>query len=259
MSAAEIVDKRYALVLAAGRSTRFKSSLPKVIHSLCGKPLIGHILESLRILDLEKTFVVVSPGENRVKDAVATFDVDFVVQEEPLGTGHAVMSAIPLLNPLSGSLLVITGDTPMIRPATLIRLFETREEYDADELLLTATYENPQGYGRIIRNPKGEVVDIVEEKDSTAEQKKTLEVNTGLACFKIDTLWHGLSYLSRDNAAGEYYLTDLVRIFYRLGHTIITVESEHQDETLGINSLEELALAEENIREEEFRRKKKEV
>ena len=127
MSNPEIDDKRYALVLAAGNSSRFKSPLPKVVHPLCGKPLIVHILERLRSLDLEKTFVVVGHSENVVKDAVADYNVDFVVQEEPLGTGHAVMSATPLLKQLSGSLLVISGDTPMIRLPTLEQLFETRE------------------------------------------------------------------------------------------------------------------------------------
>ena len=251
MSAAEIDDKRYALVLAAGKSTRFRSHLPKVIHPLCGRPVLAHILEKLRSLDLDKIFVVVGHGEDRVKDAVAGFDVDFVVQEEPLGTGHAVMSAIPRLNHLSGSLLVIAGDTPMIRLATLIMLFETREEHNADEVVLTATHENPHGYGRMIRDPKGEAVDIVEEKDATADQKEIREINTGIACFRIDTLLKGLSHLSQDNAAAEYYLTDLVRIFCRLGHTVVTLESEHPDETLGINSLEELALAEEKMKEEE--------
>lgn len=259
MSNPEIDDKRYALVLAAGNSSRFKSPLPKVVHPLCGKPLIVHILERLRSLDLEKTFVVVGHSENVVKDAVADYNVDFVVQEEPLGTGHAVMSATPLLKQLSGSLLVISGDTPMIRLPTLEQLFETREKHDADEVLLTAIHENPQGYGRIIRDPKGEAVDIVEDKDATAGQKETREVNTGIACFKINTLLEGLSHLSQDNAAGEYYLTDLVHIFCSLGHTVLTVRSEHPDEALGINSLEELAEAEGKMKEKESRIQKKEV
>jgi bifunctional UDP-N-acetylglucosamine pyrophosphorylase/glucosamine-1-phosphate N-acetyltransferase len=244
MAAPEIEDKRYALVLAAGKSRRFKSPLPKVIHPLCGKPLLVHILEKLRRLDLEKTFVVVGHADTMVQDAVADYNVDFVVQETPLGTGHAVMSATPWLKQLSGSLLVISGDTPMIRRPTLEHLFETREKHDADEVLLTAIQENPQGYGRIIRDPRGHAVDIVEDKDATAGQKETREINTGIACFKINTLLEGLSHLSQDNAAREFYLTDLVRIFCSLGHTVITVMSEHPDEALGINSLEELAQAE---------------
>ncbi|MEE8349127.1 MAG: NTP transferase domain-containing protein [Acidobacteriota bacterium] len=251
MSAAKIDDKRHALVLAAGKSTRFKSSLPKVVHPLYGRPLLAHILDKLLILDLANTFVVVSRDENRVKAAVANYDVELVVQEEPLGTGHAVMSAIPLLSSLSGSLLVVTGDTPMIGLETLRQLFETREEHDAAEVVLTAIHENPKGYGRIIRDPKGEALDIIEEQDATADQKETCEVNTGIACFKIESLLKGLSHLSKKNAAGEYYLTDLVRIFRSLGDTVATVESEHPDETLGINSLEELYLVEEKMKKEE--------
>ena len=248
MGASGIDDKRYALVLAAGKSRRFKSPLPKVIHPLCGQPLLVHILEKLRSLDIEKTFVVVGLGDDAVREAVADYDVDFVVQEEPLGTGHAVMSAALMLNPLSGSLLVIAGDTPMIRLPTLQQLLETREEHDADEVVLTAFHENPHGYGRIVRDPKGEAVDIVEEKDATADQKEIREVNTGIACFRISTLLKEISRLSQDNAAEEYYLTDLVHIFSSLGHTVITLKSEHPDETLGINSLEELAQAEEKMK-----------
>ena len=132
----------------------------------------------------------------------------------------------------------------MIRLPTLKQLFETRDKHNADEVLLTAIHENPQGYGRIIRDPNGEAVDIVEEKDATAGQKEIREVNTGIACFQINTLLKGLSHLSQDNAAREYYLTDLVRIFCSLGHTVITVTSEHPDEALGINSLEELVEVE---------------
>ncbi|MEE2840633.1 MAG: NTP transferase domain-containing protein [Acidobacteriota bacterium] len=256
MSAPAIGDKRYALVLAAGRSTRFKSPIPKVVHPLRGRPLLVHILEKIQSLDLEKTLVVVGHGDAMVKDTVADYGVEFVVQEEPLGTGHAVMSASPLLKKLSGSLLVISGDTPMVRIQTLERLFEARKKHHADEIVLTGAYEDPQGYGRIIRDHKGEAVDIIEEKDATADQKEIREVNTGIACFKIDTLLQGLSHLSRNNAAGEYYLTDLVRIFCGLGHTVRTLQSSYPDETLGINSLEELAQAEEKMREEEDRRQK---
>jgi len=255
MSAPAIGDKRYALVLAAGRSTRFKSPIPKVVHPFCGKPLLVHILEKLRSLAFEKTLVVVGHGDTQVKDAVADYGVDFVVQEEPLGTGHAVMSASPLLKPLSGTLLVTSGDIPLIRIQTLTQLFEAQEKHNADEIVLTAAHEDPQGYGRIIRNHKGEAVDIIEDKDATADQKEIREVNTGIACFKIGTLLEGLSHLSRDNAAGEYYLTDLVRIFCRLGHTVRTLQCTHPDETLGINSLEELAQAEEKMKKEDRRQK----
>ena len=247
-------NKRYALILAAGKSTRFKSLIPKVVHSLCGKPLVVHVLDKLENLGIEKTFVVVSRAHDLVKHAVDRHGVDCVVQDEPLGTGHAVMAAIPSLKEISGSLLVLSGDTPMIRSETLKRLLETRERQNADQVLLTAAYEDPQGYGRIIRDEKDEAVDIVEEQDATPEQKAICEINTGIICFKINSLLNGLSRLSRSNAAQEYYLTDLLRIFRSRGQKVVTIESEHPHETRGINNREELSLAESRLRAEITRR-----
>lgn len=241
--------KRYALVLAAGKSTRFKSATPKVTYPLCGKPMISHVLDKLEDLHIERTFVVVGPESQSVKDAVASYTVAFVVQEEPLGTGHAVMAAAPLLKDVSGSLLVLCGDAPLITTETLRELLETREVEDADQVVLTATLEDPQGYGRIIRDRQGNVIDIVEERDARPEQRAIREINTGFHCFKISSILEELSKLSPANAAQEYYLTDLLRIFYDRGKKVVTLATDDPDETRGINDLEQLALAERKLKE----------
>ncbi len=241
--------KRYALVLAAGKSTRFKSATPKVTYPLCGKPIISHVLDKLKNLDIEKTFVVVGPESQSVKNAVASYPVAFVVQEEPLGTGHAVMVAQPLFKDLSGSLLVLCGDSPLIRTETLRQLLETREVENADQVVLTATLEDPQGYGRIIRDRQGNAVDIVEEKDARPEQRAIREINTGFHCFKISSILEEVSQLSPANAAQEYYLTDLLRIFCGHGKKVVTLATDDPDETRGINDLEQLAWAEAKLKE----------
>jgi len=242
-------EKRYALVLAAGKSTRFKSVTPKVTYLLCGKPIISHVLDRLENLDIEKTFVVVGPESQSVKDAVASYPVAFVVQEEPLGTGHAVMAAAPLLKELSGSLLVLCGDAPLITTETLRQLLETREVEDADQVVLTATLEDPQGYGRIIRDRQGNAIDIVEEKEARPEQRAIREINTGFHCFKISSILEELSQLSPANATQEYYLTDLLRIFCGRGKKVATLATDDPDETRGINDLEQLALAERKLKD----------
>ncbi len=241
--------KRYALVLAAGESRRFKSATPKVAYPLCGKPILSHVLDKLENLDIEKTFVVVGPESLSVKDAVASYAVSFVVQEEPLGTGHAVMAAAPLLKDFSGSLLVLCGDAPLITTETLRQLLETREAEDADQVILTATLEDPQGYGRIIRDRQGNAVDIVEEKDARPDQRALREVNTGFHCFKISSILEEVSQLSPANAAQEYYLTDLLRIFCEHGKKVVTFSTDDPDETRGINDLEQLAWAERKLKD----------
>ncbi len=244
-------EKRYALVLAAGKSTRFKSVKPKVVYPLCGKPILSHVLDQLENLDIEKTFLVVGPEGQSVKDAVASYAVTFVVQKEPLGTGHAVMAATPLLKDVSGSLLVLCGDTPLIRTETLRQLLETREVEDADQVMLTATLDDPQGYGRIIRDQQGNTVDVVEEKDALPEQKAIREINTGFHCFRISSILEELPQLSRANAAQEYYLTDLLRIFCDRGKRVVTLATDNPDETRGINNLEQLAFAESVLQAQE--------
>ena len=245
---------RFALILAGGKGTRFNSPKAKVLHTLCGKPLLAHILDKLAGLDIQEVLVVVGHQAATVKTALSGYEVDFVMQQSQLGTGHAVMTARAQLQALSGSLLVLYGDTPFIRTKTLRRLFETREREDADQVLLTAEYENPCGYGRMIRNTDGEAVDIVEENEATPEQKTIGEINTGFNCFKISSLLEAIPRLSNQNKTGEYYLTDMLRILRETGKKVVPITTASPAETHGINTGEELADAELRLRSEIVRK-----
>jgi bifunctional UDP-N-acetylglucosamine pyrophosphorylase / glucosamine-1-phosphate N-acetyltransferase len=245
--------KRHVVVLAAGKSTRFKSDLPKVLHRLCGKTLLGHVLDKLPVLVDGRLIVVIGPNPE-VEEAAAAYGAECVLQEPQKGTGHAVISALPALQEQDGSVLVLYGDAPLIRVETLERLFRAVEEQDAEEALLTVETAYPEGYGRIIRDAKGEPVRVVEEKDASATEKTIREINAGFACFKLSSLRSALPQLRNDNQAGEYYLTDLVEIFRAGGSRVVTVLSDQVDETLGVNSREELAQVETLMRADINRR-----
>jgi bifunctional UDP-N-acetylglucosamine pyrophosphorylase / glucosamine-1-phosphate N-acetyltransferase len=245
---------RHALILAAGKGTRMKSQKAKVLHELCGRPLLAHVLSRLTNLNIERTIVVVGHDAEAVRETFKDYPVEFVQQEEQQGTGHAVMTAAPKLAQLSGSLLILYGDTPLITTDTLARLLDARESLGAAQVLLTAEYDRPFGYGRIIRNSQGEAIDIIEEKDASPDQKMIREVNVGLNCFDISELLAGLGRLSPQNKAGEYYLTDMVRVFHSAGKKVLALSTPRPEETYGINTREELAQMEIRLRAEISRR-----
>ncbi|RPJ54526.1 MAG: bifunctional UDP-N-acetylglucosamine diphosphorylase/glucosamine-1-phosphate N-acetyltransferase GlmU, partial [Acidobacteria bacterium] len=242
--------KRHAVVLAAGKSTRFKSEKPKLLHQLCGKPLVCHLLDRLAALEVGRIVVVLGHGSESVREALSDYPVDFALQEDQLGTGHATMCAAPALKDLDGSVLVLYGDTPLISQDTLRRLFETREKEDADEVILTVETPDPQGYGRIVRDSDGAPARIVEEKDTSPEEKLIREINAGFVCFRISTLLRHLSSLSNQNAAGEYYLTDMLALLRERGRKVLTVPAASVLETMGVNSREELSRIESLLRAE---------
>jgi len=212
--------------------------------------VIAHILDALVKLKLERIFLVVGHRHELLREALSDYPVTFVLQKNQLGTGHATKAAAPLLKRLSGSLLVILGDTPLITPQTLRKVLATREKHDADHVVLTTHLEHPKGYGRILRDPSGKASGIVEDKDATSAQRKIREVNTGFHCFRIHSLLNELQTLSRANASGEYYLTDLLEIFYNKGRAVLTVETDAPWEVRGINDREELAQVEHRMRSE---------
>ena len=242
--------RRHAVVLAAGKSTRFKSETPKILHKLCGKPLVCHLLDRLVALDVGRIVVVLGHGSESVREALSGYPVDFVVQEQQLGTGHATMCAAPALEGLEGNALVLYGDTPLISQETLARLYETCENEDADEIILTVETPTPKGYGRIVRDSQGIPARIVEEKDTSAEEKMIREINAGFVCFRISTLLEHLPLLSNQNAAGEYYLTDIVALLRERGKKVVAVQALSVTETMGINSREELSRVEALLRAE---------
>ena len=239
---------RYAVVLAAGKGTRFRSEKPKVLHEICGRPMIAYLLDRLPELGIEKAWVVVGEGSEEVRRALSSYPVDFVLQDRQMGTGHAVMSARPHFSSLSGSLIVLYGDTPLIPTGTLDELFQARETTGADEVLLTVELEDPTGYGRILRDSEGRISDIIEEKEATADQKTIREINAGFACFSLPVLVECLEFLRNDNKSGEYYLTDMVKILTGRGRRVETLQYPGTDDVFGINDRIELSAAENRMR-----------
>lgn len=226
------------VVLAAGAGKRMRSALPKVLHPLAGRPLLSHVIETARMLSPTRIVVVVGHGGEAVQQAVAAPDIKFAVQHEQLGTGHAVQQALPLLDPAQPT-LVLYGDVPLTKASTLKRLVDAA--VDGRYGLLTVTLDDPHGYGRIVRDPAGYVVRIVEQKDATLEELRIAEINTGIVVTPTAQLAMWLGALKNDNAQGEYYLTDVVERAIEAGFDVVTTQPDEEWETLGVNSKAQLA------------------
>ena len=233
--------KQAALILAAGAGTRMKSTRPKVVHELLGKPLVRWSVDAARDAGCEHIVTVIGHGADQVAPVVA--DTVTALQAEQLGTGHAVMCAREALAEVEGSTVVLNGDTPLLRPDTIARLIACRDETQAGAVVLTMRLANPFGYGRIIRDADGRVEGIVEQKDCTPEQAAVNECNSGVYCFDTQLMLGYLSQLSTDNAPGEYYLTDVLALMRRDGRTVEAVVADDPTEALGVNSRRQLADA----------------
>ncbi|GGH88310.1 bifunctional UDP-N-acetylglucosamine pyrophosphorylase/glucosamine-1-phosphate N-acetyltransferase [Pullulanibacillus pueri] len=234
---------RYAVILAAGQGTRMKSKLYKVLHQVCGKPMIQHIVDQIKPLAFEKLVTVVGHGAERVKEQLAD-STEYVLQEEQLGTGHAVLQASAILGNLEGTTVVLCGDTPLVTQDTIETLLEYHEKAQSAATVLTAYTDSPKGYGRIIRSVDGALERIVEEKDASSEERSIKEVNSGIFCFDNHKLFSALSKVSNDNAQGEYYLPDVLSILQNEGHSISACQVDAFDELLGVNDRVALARAE---------------
>ncbi|HEL0717394.1 TPA: NTP transferase domain-containing protein, partial [Streptococcus equi subsp. zooepidemicus] len=202
----------YAIILAAGKGTRMKSALPKVLHKVSGLSMLEHVLKSVSALAPQKQLTVIGHQAEQVRAVLGDQSLT-VVQEEQLGTGHAVMMAEEELSGLEGQTLVIAGDTPLIRGESLKALLDYHIREKNVATILTANAKDPFGYGRIIRNAAGEVVNIVEQKDANEAEQEVKEINTGTYIFDNKRLFEALKHLTTDNAQGEYYLTDVISIF----------------------------------------------
>ena len=229
-----------ALILAAGAGTRMKSSKPKVAHEILGKPLVRWVVDAAHSAG-DSVVSIVGHGRDQVEPLLS--DTTMVVQEEQLGTAHAVLVAREALAGKSGSLVVLTGDSPLVRPSTIEDLVRTREENNAAVVVLTMEASDPFGYGRIVRDDAGDVVEIVEQKDCTPEQAAITECNSGFYCFDIELLFSALEEVSTDNAQGEYYLTDVLGIARKRGQRVLAFKAEDPTECLGVNSRIQLAQA----------------
>lgn len=235
--------KTGAVILAAGKGTRMKSNLPKVLHKVCGKPMVQIIIDNIKAAQIGKSYIVIGHGAEKVKEVLGN-ENHYAVQEPQLGTGHCVMQAVPAIPDDTAGVLVICGDTPLLKAETLAMLKDNFIQTGAACTVLTAVMENPTGYGRIIRNEEGNIVAIVEEKDATAEQKKITEVNTGTYFFDYSLLKEALNNITNNNAQGEYYLTDTLAYLNSEGYVIAGIISDDANETMGVNDRINLAKAE---------------
>jgi bifunctional UDP-N-acetylglucosamine pyrophosphorylase / glucosamine-1-phosphate N-acetyltransferase len=242
------------VILAAGLGTRMKSRKAKVLHRAGGKTLLNHVVDTaLGLAPPERIFVVVGHQAKEVRASVVVPGIGFIEQTEQLGTGHALLVGRDCLATLGGNLVIVYGDGPLLRAATLRRLVETRQNSGAAGVLLSAIMQDPTGYGRVIRETGSRVAAIVEQKAATPEQLAIREANMGIYCYDANLFWKHVGQIRPDNPAHEYYLTDMVEILRRAGHTVEAMQIDDARECLGINTRLELAEADALLRERKRR------
>lgn len=237
------------VILAAGQGTRMKSRLPKVLHTVGGKPLLEHAIRTAQDLQPTAIHVVVGHGSEQVQQALAQYNINWVLQDQQLGTGHAVMQALPAISGAS-VVLVLYGDVPLTRLSTLQQLVQQAQEGPA---LLTAMLANPQGYGRVLRDEQGALLAVVEEKDATASQRLIREVNTGVLAAPYRDFHEYLPRVENSNQQGEYYLPDIIGLAVARGKTVASCMAASELEILGVNDRVQL-----NQVEREYQRRKAE-
>lgn len=238
----------YAIVLAAGQGTRMKSDLYKVLHPVCGKPMVEHVIDHIRDLHSDRIVTIVGHGAEMVEQTLGDKS-EYALQAEQLGTAHAVQQAEMVLADLDGTTLVVCGDTPLISTETMAALLAHHHETEAKATILTAIADDPTGYGRIIRAENGDVVRNVEHKDTNDEERLVKEINTGTYCFDNRVLFDTLKKVNNENAQGEYYLPDVLGILKSEGQRISAYTTPDFHETLGVNDRVALAQAEKGMRQ----------
>jgi len=234
-----------AVVLAAGKGTRMQSDLPKVLVPVCGRPMVRYVIEALQAADISRIVVVVGYQADLVREELSAVEgVEFAMQSEQLGTGHAVMMCREQLAAHEGAVLVVTGDSPMLQPSSIKALTNDFEQTSASCLMGTAHHDDPTGLGRIVRNAAGEFQAIVEQKDATPEQQEITEVNMSTYLFDSVDLLGTLDQLSSDNAQGEYYITDCPGLLKAAGKQVRALDVLQPCESLSVNNLDDLAVVE---------------
>src|SRR5262245_30619099 len=239
-----------ALVLAAGEGTRMRSARPKPLHLLCGRAMLLYVLDALSGSSIDRAIVVVGHGAERVTKKLQEDGpdllLDFVEQHDQRGTGDAVAVGLPGVSDDldEGDVLVLPGDTPLLRAETITELVETHRSSEAAATLLTAVLDDPTGYGRVVRGKDDRVRMIVEEADAMPEERAINEVNTSIYCFRQSLLAPALRRLSPENAQGEYYLTDVIEVLYDAGYPVVSMVASDPIETVGVNDRVQLAQAE---------------
>ncbi|MGV2942340.1 bifunctional UDP-N-acetylglucosamine diphosphorylase/glucosamine-1-phosphate N-acetyltransferase GlmU [Mesobacillus sp. LC4] len=241
------MSNRYAIILAAGQGTRMKSKLYKVLHPVCGKPMVQHVIDQVKSLDINEIVTIVGHGAEKVKEQLGEVS-QYALQAEQLGTAHAVQQAGDMLADKEGVTIVVCGDTPLIKGETMEALFKHHEETSAKATILTARAEDPTGYGRIVRNSEGFVEKIVEHKDANEQERNINEINTGTYCFDNKMLFEAIQNVSNDNVQGEYYLPDVIEILKNQGEIVSAYVTDNFAETLGVNDRVALAQAERTMK-----------
>jgi bifunctional UDP-N-acetylglucosamine pyrophosphorylase / glucosamine-1-phosphate N-acetyltransferase len=224
-----------------------KSKLYKVLHPVCGKPMVQHVVDQVMKLNIQEVVTIIGHGAEMVQAQLGDSS-RYALQDQQLGTAHAVSQAQSLLEGKAGVTIVVCGDTPLIKAETMESLFKHHEELAAKATILTARIEDPTGYGRIIRNKKGLVEKIVEHKDASEEERKINEINTGTYCFDNLALFEALKNVSNENVQGEYYLPDVIEILKNQGEVVTAFQTDEFEETLGVNDRVALAEAERIMR-----------
>lgn len=240
-----------AVILAAGQGKRMHSSQPKVLHRVGGKPMLLHVCEAARLAGVGDQWLVVGHGREEIIDTLPGYN--YVVQEQQLGTGHAVLQAKEAVPAETERVLVLCGDTPLLTGSTLADLIRHHEETEATATILTAVFEDPQGYGRIVRGVSGDVEKIVEHRDASSEELLINEINSGTYIFEKQSLFQALENITPDNDQGEYYLTDVIHLFFSQGKKVSAFQAADSLEVRGINDRIQLAQAEEVLRDRKNR------
>lgn len=241
------MSDRFVVILAAGKGTRMKSKLYKVMHKVSGKAMVDHVLTQVEAMKPKEIVTVVGHGAEAVEDLLQD-RTKYALQEEQLGTAHAVIQTQDILKNQQGTTLIISGDTPLFTQDTLNKLFEFHEAQNAKATVLTAKADNPFGYGRVIRNETGDVTNIVEQKDANEEEAAVDEINTGVYCFDNQELFMRLQEVGNDNAQGEYYLPDVVEIIRNTGGKVAAYQMDDFTESMGVNDRVALSNAEQVMR-----------
>ncbi len=233
------------VILAAGKGTRMKSDLPKVLHPLNDRPMIHYVVDVAEAINSAKTVLIIGHKRELVKEMTADRNVEYAVQDPQLGTGHAVMQTQPNFESYEGNVLVLSGDVPLLRAESIQKLIDYHVENDRLATLLTAEMEDPTGYGRVVRDGEGNVAKIVEEKDADEDIRKIKEINVGIYIFQAAELYKTLPMVKNDNRQSEYYLPDVLKIYVEQGEKLAAVMTPDVEETHGINTIDQLKNAEE--------------
>jgi len=237
------------IVMAAGKGTRMKSKLPKVLHEVAGEAMLSHVINSAKRLEANKIITIIGYQANQIMDYYGdSLNVTWIEQKEQLGTGHAVMQAIPELENYKGDVLILSGDVPLLSVETMKNLIDQHRNSNAKATILTTVLENPFGYGRIIKDENGNVLKIVEEKDSSNDEKAVREINSGTYCFDWESLNKYIKELNPSNSQKEYYLTDVIKLFVDNQISVKSYQVNNPDEVLGINDRITLSYVSKKIR-----------